>query len=152
MATDTWIELNMTALHLAHVPYTEVTGRLQFGQTTMQSDFVAFIEAGTLHKPSLFGVELSQEIEEQVGVPVSCTTIKIYVPCTNVKGNQLIRDWLTIVGEKEDDPECESAKRQLVPQAKTPPACNRDRHQDADKGSRARKQDSPHFGVHKSVQ
>jgi hypothetical protein len=43
----------------------------------MESDLVAFIEARTLRKTSISGVELSQEIERQFCVPVSRTTINI---------------------------------------------------------------------------
>jgi hypothetical protein len=43
----------------------------------MRSDLVAFVEARELRKPSISGVELNQEIEEQFGAPVSRTTINI---------------------------------------------------------------------------
>jgi hypothetical protein len=43
----------------------------------MNSDLVAFIDACTLRKPSISGVELSQEVEEQFSVPVSRTTMSV---------------------------------------------------------------------------
>jgi transposase len=102
MATDTSIESNIIALHLTQVSYTEIEGRIHVGQMRIsrtsrqfyqfgivpdalrigrprkiQSDLIAFIEARTLRKPSVSGVELSREIEEQFGVPVSRTTITV---------------------------------------------------------------------------
>jgi hypothetical protein len=41
----------------------------------MQSGLVAFTDSRTLRKPAISGVQLSQEIEEQFGVPVSRTRI-----------------------------------------------------------------------------
>jgi hypothetical protein len=62
----------------------------------MQSDLVAVVEADTLRKPSISGVELSQEIEGPFGGPVSRTTINVHVPWIDAEDGQLIQDWLTI--------------------------------------------------------
>jgi hypothetical protein len=46
---------------------------------------MALIEARTLRKPSIPGVELSQEIEEQFGVAVSRTAINVLSRCLRLK-------------------------------------------------------------------
>jgi hypothetical protein len=89
MATDTSIESNISVLHLPHVPFSEIAGRLHVDETPisrairpfhpsgivsdalrigrprmMQSNLVTFIETRQLRKPSISGVELRQEIKE----------------------------------------------------------------------------------------
>jgi hypothetical protein len=46
MATGTSIESNIIALHLGHVPYTEIAGRRHIGQTRISRIFRHFHQSG----------------------------------------------------------------------------------------------------------